>query len=531
MLKISIRIVLTVGFALAAARAAGPAFPFAEATIDDLQARMAAGTLTARELTAAYIQRIAEIDQAGPTLKAVIELNPDALAIADKLDAERQAGRVRGPLHGIPILLKDNIATADRMETTAGSLALVGAKPLRDAPLVARLREAGAVMLGKANLSEWANFRGERSVSGWSARGGQTRNPYVLDRSPSGSSSGSAVAVAANLCVAAVGTETNGSIVSPASACGVVGLKPTVGVVSRSGVIPIAATYDTAGPMTRTVRDAALVLSALAGKDAQDAATETLPAELSGKLAAPLPARALKGARIGVVRAANSRPHLDEVLATALGELRTAGAEVIEVGEFPGLASTSGPRIDVMLYEMKAGIDAYLAELGPKSRMKTMTDLIKFNDEHWAQEQPLFGQQYFMRAQAKGPLTEPAYLAARAKCWQVARTEGIDALMDRHRLDALLSISNPPAGLISRSAGVDPIFGAKGSGGVVGSSPAAMAGYPCVTVPFAEISGLPIGLLFSGRAWSDARLLALAADFEGRLPARREPKFLPTVVR
>ena len=275
-------------FGLSVVRAAEPAFAFAEATIDDLQARMAAGTLTARTLTIAYLDRIAQIDRAGPKLNSIIELNPDALAIAENLDAERKAGRVRGPLHGIPVLIKDNIATADKMETTAGSLALVGLKPPRDAHLVTRLREAGAVLLGKTNLSEWANFRGERSISGWSGRGGQTHNPYVLDRNPSGSSSGSAAAVSANLCVAAIGTETNGSIISPATACGVVGFKPTVGLVSRTGVIPIAATFDTAGPITRTVRDAALVLAALAGTDALDPVTQNLPADLAAKLATPL---------------------------------------------------------------------------------------------------------------------------------------------------------------------------------------------------------------------------------------------------
>jgi amidase len=513
---------------LACARAAEPAFLFAEATIDDLQARMAAGALTARELTAAYLQRIADVDQAGPKINAIIELNPDALAIATQLDAERKAGRVRGPLHGIPILLKDNIATADRMETTAGSLALVGLRPTRDAHLVARLRDAGAVILGKTNLSEWANFRGERSISGWSGRGGQTRNPYVLDRSPSGSSSGSAAAVAANLCVVAIGTETSGSIISPSSACGIVGFKPTVGLVSRSGVIPIAATLDTAGPMTRTVRDAALVLAALAGVDARDAATQGLPVGLPEKLAAALPAGALRGARIGFVRLAGLRPDLDAVQAAALAALRAAGAAVIEVGEFPGLAAASGPRIEVMLYEMKAGIDAYLAELGPASPMKTMAGLIKFNDEHWAREQPLFGQQYFLRAQAKGPLTDAAYLEARAACRRLGRTEGVDALMDKHYLDALVSVANSPAALIAPPAGGDPVFGAKGPGGG-GSAPAALAGYPSVTVPVADVAGLPVGFLFFGRAWSEPKLLALAADFESHTHARRPPAFLPTI--
>jgi len=522
---------LFVSLAVALARAAEPAFPFAEATIDDLQARMAAGTLTSRELTAAYLGRIAQIDKAGPKLNAVIELNPDALAIAEKLDAERKAGRVRGPLHGIPVLIKDNIATADKMETTAGSLALVGLKPPRDAHLVTRLREAGAVILGKTNPSEWANFRGERSISGWSGRGGQTLNPYALDRSPLGSSSGSAVAVAANLCVVAIGTETTGSIVSPSSVCGIVGLKPTVGFVSRSGVIPIAASLDTAGPMTRTVRDAALVLAALAGFDARDPATPALPAELAAQLVAMPAAGALKGARIGLIRGGNARPNLDALLEAAVGAMRAAGAEVIDLGEFPALATIGTARIDVMLYEMKVGLNAYLAELGPEAPMKTLADLIKFNDEHWAQEQPLFGQQYFTRAQAKGPLTEPAYLEALEKCRRVTRAEGIDALMQEHRLDALVALTTGPAGLITPPAAGDPVFGPKGPGGSGGAAPAAVAGYPSVTVPMAQVSGLPVGLMFYSRAWSEVKLLALAADFEAKTHARREPKFFPTVLQ
>ena len=481
--------------------AAEPAFPFAEATIDDLQSRMAAGTLTSRELTAAYLNRIAHIDRAGPKLNSVIELNPDAMAAAETLDAERKAGRVRGPLHGIPVLIKDNIATADKMETTAGSLALVGLKPPRDAHLVTRLREAGAVLLGKTNLSEWANFRGERSVSGWSSRGGQTHNPYVLDRNPSGSSSGSAAAVSANLCVAAIGTETNGSIISPATVCGVVGFKPTVGLVSRSGVIPIAATFDTAGPITRTVRDAALVLAALAGPDVRDPVTQNQPHGLASQLGAPLRPGALAGARIGVVSNSAGKRGPENIMTAALAALRAAGAEVVEVGDLPGVSSAGSARIEVMLYEMKAGIDAYLAELGPSAPLKTLADVITFTDEHRAKVQPLFGQHYFIRAQAKGPLTEPAYLAARETCWRVARTEGIDALMERHRLDALVG----------------------GGAGV-----AAMAGYPSVTVPFGPVAPLPTGFLLYGRAWSEAKLLALAADFEAHTRARREPRFLPT---
>ncbi len=502
------------------------AFPFAEATIDDLQRRMAAGELTASALTQAYLTRIAEVDQAGPTLNAVIEVNPDALAIAEKLDAERKAGRVRGPLHGIPVLIKDNIATADKMETTAGSLALVGHKPPRDAHIVTRLREAGAVILGKTNLSEWANFRGSSSVSGWSGRGGQTRNPYVLDRSPSGSSSGSGAAVAANLCVVAIGTETNGSILSPASSCGIVGLKPTVGLVSRSGIIPIAESFDTAGPMTRTVRDAALVLAAIAGADEQDPKTQTRPEGASQDFAGALRAGALRGARIGVIRPLGYSPSVDGLMDTMLTALREAGAVLVDVEQLPrapGSAMTT-----VFYYEMKHGLNAYLATLGAGSSMKTLADLIKFNDQHWSREMPLFGQQHFITAQAKGPLTETAYREARDGCWRVNRTEGIDAAMDKHRLDALVAMTRSVADLIAANDTPDPVFGGKRPSGS-SSTPAALAGYPSVTVPAGYIAELPVGISFFGRAWSEGKLLAFAGAFEASTKARREPKFLPTL--
>ena len=526
----TLRLLLALLPLAAALPAAEPAFPYAEATIEDLQARMAAGRLTSRELTAAYLGRIATVDQAGPRLRAVIEVNPDALAQAEERDAERRAGRVRGPLHGIPVLLKDNIATADRMETTAGSLALVGLRPPRDAALVARLRVAGAVLLGKTNLSEWANFRGQRSISGWSARGGQTLNPYALDRSPSGSSSGSAVAVAANLCVAAIGTETSGSIISPSAACGIVGLKPTVGLVSRSGVIPIAESFDTAGPMTRTVRDAALVLAALAGADERDPATGAAPAALAPALAAALPAGALRGARVGWVRRQPFKPALDDVEARARATLVAAGAEIVEVGEFPGLEGADRPQREVMYFELKAGLNAYFAELGPASPIRTLADVIAFNDANWAREQPLFGQQHFLTAEAKGPLTTAAYREALAACRRIARTDGIDRLVATQRLDVLVTLAGPPARLIAPPPGGDPVFGGAGptGGGPGGVVPAAMAGYPSLTVPVGERAGLPVGLLFYGPAWSEARLLAFAADFEGRTRARRQPDFRPT---
>ena len=505
-----------------AAPAATSAFPFAEATIDDLQGRMATGTLTSRALTAAYLERIAQIDRAGPKLNAIIELNPDALAIAEKLDDERKAGRVRGPLHGIPVLIKDNIDTADRMATTAGSLALVGQKPPRDAHVAARLREAGAVILGKTNLSEWANYRGNNSSSGWSGRGGQTRNPYVLDRSPSGSSSGSAVAVAANLCVVAIGTETNGSIVSPASACGIVGLKPTVGLVSRAGIIPIAASMDTAGPMTRTVRDAALVLAAIAGTDARDEVTRQIPAALAGELAATLKPSALRGARIGVVRGPfGLHARMDGIVNQLVATLRAAGAEVVDpvvIGSLGRLGTNPGL---VLSFEFKDGLDRYLAEPGRMTPVKSLADIIAFNNAHRAEELTRFGQETFLTSQARGPLMEKAYLDARAACLQLTRTEGIDAAMNTHRLDALVMLTRGTA------TPLDPINGEGGSGG--SSTLAAVAGYPSVTVPAAQVFGLPVGLSFVGRAWSEAKLLALAADFETHTHARPEPQFLPTV--
>lgn len=508
-------------FCLVWGAGAAPApFRFAEATIDGLQAEMAAGRLTAQELTAAFLQRIAEIDQSGPTLRAVIEVNPDALSIAAQLDAERKAGKVRGPLHGIPVLIKDNIATADRMETTAGSLALVGARPGRDAFLVTRLRKAGAVILGKTNLSEWALFRDGEGRSGWSGRGGQTLNPYVLDRSPSGSSSGAAVAVAANLCVVAVGTETDGSIVSPASACGVVGLKPTVGLISRSGLIPISSSQDTPGAMARTVRDAALLLSAMAGTDPEDPATRASGRPRARALASISGSRALKGARVGVVAGPfgfDSR--MDRLLDEKVAELQAAGARVVCWGELPVFRELDDPEREVLLYEFKDGINRYLASLGPSSPVTSLAGLIAYNDDHADAEMPYFKQQIFLLAQTKGPLSERAYRTAVEACRRYSRTEGIDRLMQLYRLDVLVSLTGSPAGRIDRVDG--------GPGVRHSAQPAAVAGYPSVTVPAGQIDGLPVGLSFFGRAWTEVRLLEFAADFEARTRARRPPEFLP----
>ncbi|MBX3750478.1 MAG: amidase [Opitutaceae bacterium] len=503
-------------------RVAGSDFPWLEATIDQLQATMARGELTAVALTQAYLERIAAIDQAGPTLRAVIEVNPEALAIAAEADRERAAGRVHGPLHGIPVLVKDNIDTADRMRTTAGSLALLEAKPARDATVVARLRAGGAVLLGKTNLSEWANFRSTRSISGWSGRGGQTRNPYALDRNPSGSSSGSAAAVAANLCAVAVGTETDGSIVSPASVCGLVGVKPTVGLISRAGIIPISASQDTAGPMARTVKDAALLLGVLASADARDAATQARPADLPTDFTTGLGQPALSGARLGIFRGGMAlNPKTEAVLADAIAALRAAGAEIVDPVEVAGMKELGDAEFEVLLYEFKDGLNAYFATLGPAAPIRSLEQLIAFNRAHADREMPYFGQELLEQAQAKGPLTEQAYLDALATCRRLARAEGIDAALASHRLDALVTLTNGPAWPI------DPVSGDSYTGG--SSSLAAVAGYPSVTVPAGQIMGLPVGLSFTGKAWSELRLLQLAADFERRTAARTPPQFLPSV--
>jgi amidase len=393
---------------------------------------------------------------------------------------------------------------------------------LRDSHVVTRLREAGAVILGKANMSEWAYFRGNRGISGWSARGGQTRNPYALDRNPSGSSSGSAVAVSANLCVFAIGTETNGSIMSPSSACGIVGVKPTVGRVSRSGIIPISITQDTAGPMTRTVRDAALVLAAISGADERDEATTHSPLGAAVDLAAPFRRDALKGARIGVLRGPfGFHPRMEAVCDRIVAALREAGAEVVDPVKVATLTRFGPPEGELLSYEFKDGVNRYLAALAPDAPVKTLADVIAFNDKNRAREMPFFGQEDLITAEARGPLTDKAYLDAREALLRMTRSEGIDATMDGEKLDALMMLTRGPAHL------TDPVNGDASSGG--SASLAAVAGYPSVTVPAAQVFGLPVGVSFVGRAWSEAKVLALAADFEAKVGARREPKFLPTV--
>ena len=491
-----------------------------ELTLTELQAGLASGRWTSKSLVAGYLARINTLDKAGPKLRAVIELNPDAMAIAAALDRERKEKGPRGPLHGIPVLIKDNIDTADKMRTTAGSLALLDAPaPKADAFIVHKLREAGAVLLGKANLSEWANFRGKDSTSGWSGRGGLTRNPYAMDRNPSGSSSGSAVAVAASLCAVAVGTETDGSIVSPSNACGIVGLKPTLGLVSRSGIIPIAHSQDTAGPMARTVRDAAILLGAMAGLDPGDSATDGSRGKAVEDYTLFLDPAGLKDARLGVVRSfMGSNAHLERAFATALGALKAAGAQLVDPVEM----STSGyddAEHEVLLYEFKADLNAYLAARG--GSMRDLETLHAFNEAHADRELLYFGQQILQQAQGKGPLTEPAYLKALETCRRLSRAEGIDAVMDKHRLDALVAPTGNPADV------TDLVNG--GGGGGSCSTPAAVAGYPHLTVPMGFAFGLPMGLSFFGRAWSERKLLGLGFAFEQITHARRPPLFNTTV--
>ncbi len=500
-----------------------PARPFEleEATIADLQAGLGSGRYTARALTDLYLARIEEVDKKGPGLNSVIEVNPEARTIADALDAERKAKGPRGPLHGIPVLIKDNIATRDLMQTTAGSLALVGSVPPEDAFLVRRLREAGAVLLGKTNLSEWANFRSSRSTSGWSGRGGQTKNPYALDRNPCGSSSGSGAAAAASLCAAAVGTETDGSIVCPSATNGIVGIKPTLGLVSRSGVVPIAHSQDTAGPMARTVADAAALLLALAGPDPNDPATRDARAPLSPDFTKALDPNGLKGARIGVVRGFfKFHDMVDKIMEARLEDLKKLGAVLIDPADFDKKKRVDDSEFEVLLYEFKADLNAYLARLDPSAPVHSLKEIIAFNERLRDKEMPYFGQELFLQAEAKGPLTDKAYLDALAKNHRLTRKEGIDALMDKHRLDALVAPTGGPAWT------TDLVNGDHFVGGGC-STPPAVAGYPHITVPAGFVFGLPVGLSFFGKAWSEPTLIAIAYAFEQAVKARRPPKFLP----
>lgn len=494
-----------------------PSFPLEEATISQLQAALASGKYSSAELTRLYLARIEAIDRNGPKLKAVLALNPEASNIAAQLDEERRTKGSRGPLHGIPVLIKDNISTHDQMATTAGSLALAGSIAPRDAFIVERLRAAGAVILGKTNLSEWANFRGNRSISGWSAVGGQTRNPYFLTHGPSGSSSGSAAATSANLCAVSVGTETNGSIVSPSSYCGIVGLKPTVGLVSRSGIIPIAASMDTAGPMTRTVADAATLLGTLAGPDERDPATQVSAARFHTDYTPFLTRKDLRGVRLGMVRGMFTlHPLVDPVFAQTVDHLRSLSTEVVENVSLPAINGLGASRYLVMLYEFKAGLNAYLAALGSHAPVKSLDELIAFNERERKRELAFFGQETLREAAAMGPLTDSAYLDAKRMLAQYAQE--LSAAMDALKLDALIAPTAGPAGAL------DYIHGDRGLGG--SSTPAATAGFPHITVPCGNVFGLPVGFSFFSRAWSEPELLSIAHAFEQSTSARISPKFL-----
>ena len=504
----------------APARPSEPVLDLSEFDITRLQQEMGSGALSSRQITQWSLNRIAAIDDAGPMLNAVIATNPDALAIADERDAERRAGRVRGPLHGIPVLLKDNIDTGDRQPTTAGSLALAGAPAAQDAEITRRLRDAGAIILGKTNLSEWANIRSTHSSSGWSAVGGMTRNPHVLDRTACGSSSGSGVAVAAGFVVAAIGTETDGSIVCPASVNGIVGFKPTVGLVSRRGIVPIAHSQDTAGPMTRSVADAAILLDAIAGTDAGDSATAEADSRRNG-FHASLDAASLRDRRFGVVRNHGggdgaSKDVLDAVIAT----LRAEGAQIVDPVVLPA-ADQFADELTVLLYELKADLGVYLRARGADS-MSSLADVIAFNERESATEMPWFGQELFIEAQAKGSLDSAEYRSKLARIRRLARAEGIDKAMAMHRLDALVAISSGPAWVIDLVHGDN--WNVPSS-----TTPAAVAGYPSISVPAGFQHGLPVGVSFFAGAWQDARVLAIAHAFEQAHRARRPPAFLPSI--
>ncbi len=489
-----------------------------EATVASLQAAMTSGAISARDLVLAYEARIRTGDTA---TNSMLELNPDALSIAAELDRERKAGKMRGPLHGIPVVLKDNIDTADKMKTTAGSLALIDAPvPKVDAFLVQQLRRAGAVVLGKTNLSEWANFRSTGSTSGWSGRGGQTRNPYILDRNPCGSSSGTGAAIAANFAAIGIGTETDGSIVCPSSICGIVGLKPTVGLISRSGVIPISASQDTAGPMTRTVADAAVMLSAMTAVDASDPATAKNGTMGRTDYETFLKPDGLKGAVIGVARDFwGKRAAVDKVTDAALDAMKKAGATLVDV-KFPNLEKFGDAEFEVLQFEFKDGLEKYLGGRG--SKYKNLDDLIKFNNDNAAREMSHFKQEIFETSAKKGPLTTKEYLEARALCLKLTREEGIDAAMNKDKLDAIVAPSNAPTWM------TDWVNGDCGSNYISSSSLAAVAGYPSITVPAGFIRELPIGISFFGRPYTEHILIRIAYAFEQMTKARRKPKFLAT---
>jgi amidase len=499
-----------------------PSFPFEEATIAELQAAMASGRLSSRRLTQAYLRRIRQIDLSGIQLNSVIEVNPDALDIARELDAERRQGKVRGPLHGIPILVKDNFATRDRMETTAGSLALLGAEVPRDAFVIRRLRRAGAVILGKANLSEWANFRSTQSSSGWSGRAGQCLSPYVLDHNPCGSSSGSGTATAANLAAVSLGTETDGSIVCPSSHNALVGIKPTLGLTSRSGVVPLAHSQDVTGPMARTVTDAATVLGAMTGVDPRDPATADSKGHSHRDYRRFLDPDGLRGARIGVWREGvfGASPEADVIGEAAIADLRRLGATVVDPADIPGVNDIGGPEFTVLLCEFKDDIAAYLSELR-NTDMRTLADLIAFNEANAERELRWFGQEIFLQAEATGGTADPAYAEALATSKRLAQN-GIDQTLERFDLDAIFSLTASPPWTTDLVNGDHFLLGS--------STPAAVAGYPNITVPAGFSFGeLPVGVNFIGRRWAEPTLLKLAYGYEQGTHHRHAPRFLPTL--
>lgn len=493
-----------------------------EATFSELAEGLDNGRWTSRSLLELYLEVIDRFDRRGPALNTILEINPDALEIADALDEERRTKGKRSELHGIPILVKDNIGTADKMHTSAGSLALADSFAPNDAFLVERLRDAGCIIIGKSNMSEWANARGRDAIGGWSGRGRLTRNPYALDRSAGGSSSGTAAAVSANLVPAAIGTETMGSIVTPASLCGIVGMKPTVGLVSRSGIIPVSYTQDTAGPMCRTVRDTAMLLSAIAGPDPDDSATTTGSIRRVADYTTFLDPDGLRGARIGVARNLFGTSLVaDRVIDRALDAMRAAGAEIVENANIETAEAIWGVDSEVLSYELKASLNEYLASLGPKSPVKSLRDLIAFNIKHSDQEMMWFGQETFLYAESRGPLTSPEYIQQLAMVRELARTRGIDATLEEHDVVALVAPTQGPAWLTDMLLGDNASIGSYVT--------ASAAGYPSITVPAGDVSGLPVGMLFMGPAWSEGTLLKLAFGFEQTVRARRPPTMLPSV--
>ena len=500
-----------------------PPFELDEVTVAELQAAMESGERTARSITQLYLERIEALDRQGPELRSVIEVNPEALEIADRLDEERRVSGPRGPLHGVPVALKDNIDTHDRMTTTAGSLALEGSVPPQDAFVVQRLREAGAIVLAKLNMSEWAYFRGERATSGWSARGGQCRNPYALDRNPCGSSSGSGVAAAANLAALTIGTETGGSILCPSSINGIVGIKPTVGLWSRSGVIPISHSQDTAGPMCRTLRDAAVLLGPLTGVDPRDPATEASRGAAHDDYAAFLDPQGMEGARIGAARSFGGfSPEEWALFDEALAAMRAGGAEVVDPANLPAAAWNDEQPLLVLEYEFKANMNAYLSSLGPDAPVRTLAEIIDFNERNADREMPFFGQERLVASQARGPLTDPEYVNAVSAIQRGAREDGIDALMDSHDLDAIVAPTRSVAWKTDHIVG-DRLTGGSSAG------VAAIAGYPDITVPMGFVSGLPVGVSFFGRRWSEPTLLRIAYGYEQATSHRTPPTFAATL--